>query len=324
MQNKILFLLLILQGFFLLFPTTVKAEGAKAEGLISDHTNINDSDSHHLLQVSALLEVMAEGLLNSEQQDEVSLSTLQLAGHKDLTERISLDILFFYSAESDSLEFDTLVLNYQHEQQPEWAFSIGQDYLPFGAFSTHQLDDTLSLEVAERRDLFTAVTHQKNGFISQLYVHKLEQNSATSFGAGIVYQTDFDQSGSYLMGVDYIDSLYDRRGLSLQGQVNWQEFAMIVERLLLEHDQGNHQSLKNHTDQIELVYDAGTLLLSVSYQENHAHANIDQLALEGFELPQKKTSFTISSDLNSFTHLGLQLAQAESEESASLLLSLSM
>lgn len=195
MKNNILFLALIIQGFFFVFSTTVAAEG-----VISDHTNINDSSSHHFLQVSALLQVMTEGLLNTEQKDEISLATLELAGRGDLTERVSLDILFSYSDESDHLEFDTLVLSYQHEEQPDWAFSIGQNYLLFGAFNTRQLDDTLSLEVAENRELLTAVTHQKNGFISEFYVYKLEQNSATSFGAGVAYQADFDHSGSYSYG----------------------------------------------------------------------------------------------------------------------------
>lgn len=99
---------------------------------------------------------------------------------------------------------------------------------------------------------------------------------------------------------------------------------MIIERLMLENEQGNHRSLKSHTDQVELAYDAGTVILSISYQENYAHANIKQLGLEGTELPQKKTSFTINGELNSYTHLGLQLAQTDSVESAIMLLSMSM
>lgn len=267
-------------------------------------------DNSELLQLSVLLEVMAEGLLNADQKEQASLATLEIGGHADLTKRISLDVIFAYSDESDHLEFDTLVLSYQHEQHPEWFLSMGQDYLPFGAFATHQVDDTFSLEIAESRQLFTGITHQKNGFITELYSHKPEQGSDTSFGAGIAYQADVSTTSSYQVGIDYIDSLYEHKGLSLQGQVNWQAIAVILERLMLEGD--NHKTFARYTNQVELVYEAESYLVSISYQESHD--------LDEFELAANKISITISSDLTEYFHTGLQLARADNEDSASLLL----
>lgn len=241
------------------------------------------------------------------------MATLEIGGHADLTKRISLDVIFAYSDESDHLEFDTLVLNYQHEQRPDWTLSMGQYYLPFGAFITHQIGDTFSLEIAESRQLFTGITHQRNGFITELYAHKAEQSSDTSFAAGIAYNADLSSAGSYQVGIDYIDSLYEHKGLSVQGQVNWHAVAIILERLMLEDD--NPQSFSRYSNQVELVYEAESYLVSVSYQESHD--------LDEFELAANKTSITISSDLTEYVYTGLQLARADNEDSASLLLALS-
>lgn len=260
------------------------------------------------LEPSLLVEVAAEHYINVDEPDVLSLETLELGGHVDLTKRVYSDVLFAYDEESESIEFDTLVINFQHEVESQWMLAMGRGYLPFGAFLTHQVNDTLSLEFAETRQLFSAISYQQYGFVNELYVYQDEQDKTKNLGGSIVYQDH-----SFHIGIDYIESLYDDPAVSFHGHIDLHAVVLIAEHIVVEHNNQDAELDKSLIDQIELAYQFENMVISAAYQ-------VAELA-EDCEVAAEKTSLSLSGQINQYAQLGVELARADGDESMKVQLS---
>ena len=291
----------------LLWPLTVMAE------LSSSLESSNSISVNSLLDTSLLIELAAEHFMNTSEPDALSLATLELSGYAELTPRLTSDVLFSYDEDSESIEFDTLVMNFQYEHYNQWLLAAGRDYLPFGAFITHQVNDTLALEFAETRQLFAGIAYENHGVVAELYIYQDEggnewedegknENEAGKLGGSIVYQGHLHH-----LGLDYIESLHGEEGISIHGHIDVENFILIAERIV---SLGSHDQI----DQIELAYQFGTLFISAAYQTTHV--------VDVFELPAEKSSLTVHGDLNQYAQLGLELGRADGNESMKIQLSI--
>lgn len=264
------------------------------------------------LVLSGLLELAFEASDQAEDDTEFSLATLELAGHVDLTPRLELDVLFAYDQDSDSLQFDTGVMTYQYEKQSSWIFSAGREYLPFGAFFSHQVNDTLSLELAEIRGVFSGASYQQAGFKAELYLYEEALGKHANLGGRIGFHHDVFQ-----IEMDVIESVQDNPGLSVHGQIMLEKLVLIGEHLVIFNQAdrvvGNRPS---RVDQIELAYHFANIILAAAYQESDV--------LDEFELAKEKTSITLSSELNSAAHLGFEVARQDGSDSLTLLFSMAL
>ena len=283
----------------LLWPLTVMAE------LSSSLESSNSISVNSLLDTSLLIELAAEHFMNTSEPDALSLATLELSGYAELTPRLTSDVLFSYDEDSESIEFDTLVMNFQHENYNQWLLAVGRDYLPFGAFITHQVNDTLSLEFSETRQLFTGIAYENHGIVTKLYLYQDEgknEGEVGKLGGSIVYQGHLHH-----LGLDYIGSLHGDEGVSIHGHINVKSFILIAERIM---SLGNSQQI----DQFELAYQFGTLFISAAYQTTHV--------IDAFELHAEKTSLTVHGDFNQYAQLGIELGRADDNESMKMRLSI--
>lgn len=292
---------------FVNFCFVLVSISVNAEVLSSNDPSPNSPPSEDsLLEVSMLVEVAAEGLINANEPDALSLATFELAGHIDLTKRLYSDVLFSYDEEAESLEFDTFVLGFQHEDEPKWLLLVGQNYLPFGAFLTHQLQDTLSLEMSEIRQLYSGLSYADENWIGEFYTYENEEEKRGKLGGRIGFQAE-----RFYIEVDYIESLYESQAVSVHGHININDVMLIAEHVVIEHknnlafveDEKRNQSQTQH---VEIAYQYGAITMSISYQESDA--------LEDFELAEQKTSLTVRGDINQYTHLGIELGRTDGEE----------
>jgi hypothetical protein len=281
--------------------------------LSSSLESSNSISVNSLLDTSLLIELAAEHFMNTSEPDALSLATLELSGYAELTPRLTSDVLFSYDEDSESIEFDTLVMNFQHEHYNQWLLAAGRDYLPFGAFITHQVNDTLALEFAEARQLFAGIAYENHGVVTELYIYQDEggneweddgknENEAGQLGGSIVYQGHLHH-----LGLDYIGSLHGDEGVSIHGHINVKSFILIAERIM---SLGNSQQI----DQFELAYQFGTLFISAAYQTTHV--------IDAFELHAEKTSLTVHGDFNQYAQLGIELGRADDNESMKMRLSI--
>lgn len=256
-----------------------------------------------LLAANMLIELAGEHFINTREPDTLSLATLELSGHADLTPRLMTDILFSYDEDSESIEFDTFTLNYQHEQQDQWLLATGRDYLPFGAFITHQVNDTLALEFAETRQLFAGIAYENYGVVTELYVYQNEgEDNARKLGGSIAYQGHLHH-----LGLDYIESLHGEESISIHGHMEVEKFILIAEQVV-------SLTSRNYVNQVELACRLGEFFISAAYQVSHV--------LEALELPAEKVSLTVHGDLNQYAQLGIELGRADGNESVKTQLSI--
>ena len=247
------------------------------------------------IEFSGLLELSAEHQVDPQdaeiEDDKVSLATLELAMHTDVSDTITADMLLAYQEDIDSMLLDVLTVNFSNNLQPQWHATLGKDYLPFGSFATFQVNDTLGLELAESNQLFANAGYHGGHFLSNVYMYENEEGIAGKVGGRLGYHTDV-----FHIGIDYIDSLYDSPAYGIHGQWSMQSLTLIAEHLIVDHFKLNETS---HAEQYEIGYDMSGIVIAVSYQVNDV--------IKELQLPQEKTSIVMRLPLSKMSQAGIEL-----------------
>ncbi len=97
--------------------------------------------------------------------------------------------------------------------------------------------------------------------------------------------------------------------LELGGHLNLEDLVIIGEHLIIEHKEQGSALAQSQTDQLELAYQVGPIVISASYQETKALAE--------FELAEQKASLAVHGGIYQYAHLGLETG----DENLMLLLS---
>jgi len=101
--------------------------------------------------------------------------------------------------------------------------------------------------------------------------------------------------------------------LELGGHLNLEDLVIIGEHLIIEHKEQGSALAQSQTDQLELAYQVGPIVISASYQETKALAE--------FELAEQKAFLAVHGGIYQYAHLGLEAGKADGEENLMLLLS---
>ena len=162
---------------------------------------------------------------------DINVDTAAAAVTAQLSDYSSAEISLLYEEDSTDLEVDTASISFEKEGNP-FSLQVGQAYLPFGAFTTSLVNDTLVLEVAETRET-TAIAgvSSDNGFIAQTYVFNgdMDHDAASSdtlqnWGARLAWETD--KAG---IGLDYINNIADSNGIGDYIDDNWDPLTAGVD-----------------------------------------------------------------------------------------------
>jgi hypothetical protein len=247
------------------------------------------------IEFLGLLELSAEYQVDPQdakaEDDKLSLATLEIGMHTDLSDVIAADMLVAYQEDIDSMVLDVLTVNFANGTQPQWLAILGKNYLPFGSFATFQLNDTLGLELAETNQLFASTGYHGNYLVTDVYVYESEEGVAGKVGGRLGYHSDV-----FHFGIDYIDSLYDSPAYGIHGQWSIQSLTLMTEHVIVDHFKLNEVS---HTEQYEVGYGVSGSVIAISYQVSKAIKELD--------LPQEKTSMVVRLPLSKMSQAGIEL-----------------
>lgn len=184
---------------------------------------------------------------------DIVLATVELGIDGKVNNNVDAYIGLLYEEDDTPLEVDIGVLNIHDDASPVSA-SLGQMYVPFGAYETHVVSDPLTLELGETRESAVLFQFESKGATAGFYVFNPElevgadEDKATAFGVTLGFSND-----QFSVGVDYISSIADTdavqdylttpppdgagigvlvdqvAGVSAHAAVNMNNFAMVFE-----------------------------------------------------------------------------------------------
>ncbi len=273
------------------------------------------------ITISGLIEVEASYSDPDEGSSESDLvvSTVELGVEAAITDSVSANILFLYEEDETDLEVDVATLNYVWGETG-FSFSVGQDYVPFGSFETHQINDTLALEIGETRETAFTINYESGLFSSALFVFNgdedaNDQNTLQNFGARVAIATD-----NFAVGADYISNLGDSDtiqdvdgdvaldsngdsvdGVSLYASAGIGNVTLLAEYLTALDDFSDGNSSEPEAFQLEAAIEIGAFTYALSYEETD-----EALFLE---LPEERISFGVSTQILKGVDLAIQLQQ---------------
>ena len=310
---------------FMLIPFALQAQElslkqlqtrlSKLESIIN-HTQ----PSHPLnnLKVSGVLEVETthtEGF-NDSQEDtsDTRLATFELAMATPVNQYTEATVTFLYEEQDTPFEVDTASISISDNSNLNLTF--GQVYLPFGAFETHQVNDTLALEIAEIRNSALIAGYGRNGFSAQGYVFATQENKLNQGGFRVGFRnnhinvyTDFinnalnsDAFQTLAEEDPQFSNLTDTPAISVHLGAQISDLLIQCEHLALDSIGG----LNITSSQLEASYHFDNFSLALSLQQTK-----DAQALN---LPLQRVSYTTTMNILHNTQLAIELWRDENKD----------
>jgi len=190
---------------------------------------------------------------------------------------------------------------------------MGQTYLPFGAFETQQVNDTLALSIAEARNSVLMTGFTQGDFNPEAYIFSNEEGKLNQGGLRVNYRHK-----ALALGIDYINNILNSDGFkalndesenspfkqqthchatSLHITTKIAGIALNAEYINLERT--GTDNLNIHAVQGEIAYQHAATTLALSYQQTQ------DAALLG--LPKQRTSITSAYNLLKNTRIAMEL-----------------
>ena len=274
------------------------------------------------LNFSGLIEVQASYTDpdSGNSSSDLIVATAQLGVEADLTENLSAAIVLLYEEDDTDLEVDVTTVSYVHGDSG-FSFTLGQDYLPFGAYSTAFINDPLTLELGETRETALVANYEGGQFAGAFYLFNGDQDEddrdqLSNFGARIAFVSD-----NFTIGADYISNLADSDGLqegdyglssgedvvdgfNIYGEFTIGSVMLFVEHLsALDEFAGDGNNSEPSATHFEIVYEMGAFTYAAAYQET------DEALFSA--LPEERISVGLSTEIFGGLDLGIELVRDE-------------
>ncbi len=130
-----------------LYHTLAEKKAAGLSTLITDHLNLSG-----LLEVEASSERQHFKNGNTDSNSDLTLATAQLGLEIEVNEQFGGDLILLFEEDEegdDRVELDEATVNFG---AGAWSGRVGRQYLPFGHFHSHFINDPLTLELGETRE----------------------------------------------------------------------------------------------------------------------------------------------------------------------------
>ena len=274
------------------------------------------------LSFSGLIEIQAD-YTNPDSGDSSSdlvVATAALGIEAILTENLSMTLALLYEEDDTDLEVDVATLSYINSNNG-LSFTLGQDYLPFGNYSTTLINDPLTLELGEARETTLVANYENGQFTGAFYVFNGDQDEddrdqLTNFGTRIVFTDD-----QVTVGIDYISNLADSDSLQegdyglgsgedvVDGTSVYSKFTIESVQFFVEHlraldkfavDGNNSEPTATH---VEIAYAMGAFTYAAAY-----HKTDEALFLA---LPEERFSLGLITEVLGGLNLGMELVRDE-------------
>ncbi len=140
----------------------------------------------------------------------VATAYLSLEGkiNKQLTGFVS----FLYEEGDTPFDVDEAYLDFAANDAT--AFRLGHEYIPFGTFSSHLINDPFTVDLGETAETVAQATFTQSGVLASAYVYAgdapyNEEDRAEDVGVRLQYSMGETSTGQFLVGVDYASNIAD-------------------------------------------------------------------------------------------------------------------
>jgi len=163
------------------------------------------------LEVTGVVEVEL-GTNSLDSSSDAVLATIELAFDAIINEKVSAHILMLHEEDDTALVIDEGTITVGDEDKI--SVTMGQMYLPFGAFESNVVSDPLTLELGEIRESAIMVTANAGDISASFYIfngNTIETGSddkVDNSGFSVSYSKD-----GLDVGLDYISSIGDSDSL---------------------------------------------------------------------------------------------------------------
>jgi hypothetical protein len=286
--------------------------------------------SHPEVEVSGAVEVefgmntldMKAGA-PSEKSSGAALATVELGFDAKINDKVSGHVLFLFEEGDTPLDVDEGTITIGDEEKI--SVTVGQMYVPFGAFETNVVSDPLTLEIGETRESAIMVTAKSGDISASLYLfngNTIETSSTDDTlehsGVSLSYSKD-----GLDVGLDYISSLGDSdtfqaaldngtgiapvtsfvAGLSIHAMYTMGDFNVIVEQVSAQDKFTELGDLEPSATNIDFGYSLGDYSLGLSLQSTDD--------MQGLGIPESKTLLSYSRELYEGTGLAVEYATSD-------------
>ena len=126
---------------------------------------------------------------------DIVLATVELGIDATINDNVDIFVGLLYEEDDTPLGVEVGVINLHDERSP-LSVSLGQMFVPFGAFDSHMISDPLTLELGETLESTVLVNFESNGATAGFYVFNpvlgegADEDKATAFGLSLAYAND--------------------------------------------------------------------------------------------------------------------------------------
>jgi len=160
-------------------------------------------------RIRGLIEIEA---MSGDGDSDISLATAELGIYGRVNDMIEGELTFLYEGETTDVDVAAIHIA---PSGSHWSSSIGQIYVPFGAFETNMISDPLTLELGETRENAVRVNFQSDGLLASAYLfngsnkqHGGADDRIDNFGLSLAYAAE-----GFVIGYGYINDIGDSDNL---------------------------------------------------------------------------------------------------------------
>ena len=130
-----------------------------------------------LLEIEAGAERLRFADGSSDEASDLAVATVQLGLGAKLNETLSGNVIVLFEEDATALDVDEATIDFA---SGDWSTRIGRQYLPFGAFHSHFINDPLTLALGETREtaLLAGYTHGPATLSAFAFNGDVEKNGA--------------------------------------------------------------------------------------------------------------------------------------------------
>lgn len=143
---------------------------------------------------------------------DIIVATAYLSLEGKINKQVTGFVSFLYEEDDTPFDVDEAYLDFAATD--EATFRLGQEYVPFGTFSSHLINDPLTLEIGEAAETVAQASFAQGGVLASAYVYAgdapyEEEDRAEDAGVRLQYSFGETSTGQLLVGVDYATNIAD-------------------------------------------------------------------------------------------------------------------
>lgn len=255
---------------------------------------------------------------SEDSHSDIVLATAELGLEASIAENITGTVVMLYEDDGDT-ELDVDVATITFADVAGMEILLGQEYVPFGSFETHLVNDTLVLEVAETRETVAMATYGQDNFSVSAYVFNGDADNGNQIeNYGLSLNVGNEQ---FSAGLDYLSNVADTDGIfdlltpaadisdTPEAWVLRTKLSLGAVTLLAEHFHADEFDLADwgvdfepEAFHVEAGMAVGEWTLALAWQETEELAGV---------LPEERLSIGASRDITENVSLGIELWQDE-------------